>query len=98
MLWLSGMRETVWLGLREFRGVEGSTKMATLLDVGEESTGVSVGTVDEAAVRANLDRLARRFLGMSGDDFLSLRKQGSLDDAEHRPGFTRVLAVATLLD
>lgn len=72
--------------------------MSALHEAAERSTGVSVGEVDEAVARRNLDRLARRFLGMSGADFLTRRKLGSLDDAEHRPGFTRVLAVATLLD
>lgn len=57
-----------------------------------------MGEVELSAVRANLDSLARRFLGMSGEEFLSLRSQGSFEDAEQQPGFTRVLAVATLLD
>lgn len=72
--------------------------MSTLGEVVEGNTGVSVGDVDESAVRTNLDRLARRFLGMSGEEFLTLHKQGSLGEAEEQPGFTRVFAVATLLD
>lgn len=57
-----------------------------------------MGEVDELTARSNLDRLARRFLDMSGEDFLRLRRQGSLDPAERHPGFTRVLAVANLID
>lgn len=70
----------------------------SLPEVVEDNTGVSVGDVDESAVRANLDRLARRFLGMSGEEFLSLYRQGSFGETGEQPGFTRVLAVATLLD
>lgn len=72
--------------------------MTTLREVAEGNTGVSVGDVNESAARANLDSLARRFLGMTGEEFLSLRKQGSFGEVEDQPGFTRVLAVATLLD
>ncbi|MGH4014813.1 MAG: hypothetical protein ACRDSL_12995 [Pseudonocardiaceae bacterium] len=73
--------------------------MTTLSDeVVEGNTGVSVGDVDESAVRANLDRLARRFLGLTGEEFLSLRKRDAFGEAEDKPGFSRVLAVATLLD
>ncbi|MCA1672926.1 MAG: hypothetical protein LC799_12270 [Actinobacteria bacterium] len=72
--------------------------MRTLREVVEGDTEVSVGEVDESAVRANLDSLARRFLGMTGEQFLSLRRQGSFGEVEHQAGFSRVLAVATLLD
>lgn len=72
--------------------------MRTLTDVAASNTGVSVHDVDQREVRANLDRLARRFLGVTGDQFLKLRQQGSFGTVEERPGFTRVLAVATLLD
>lgn len=72
--------------------------MGTLQEVAEGSTGVSVGEVDESAARSNLDRLARRHLGMSGEDFLRLRREGSFGPAEKQPGFARVLAVAMLLD
>ena len=83
---------------REFRSREERPIVATLQEVAEGGTGVSVGEVDESTARGNLDRLARRFLGMSGEDFLRLRTQGSFGPAEQQPGFTRVLAVATLLD
>jgi hypothetical protein len=64
----------------------------------EVRTGVSVGEVDENAARANLDALAKRFLSMDGEEFLRRRRDDALQGLEHRPGFTRVLAVATLLD
>ncbi len=61
-------------------------------------TGVTVGEVEERAALGNLDALARRFLSISGPEFLRLRAEGSLNAVEQKPGFTRVLAVATLLD
>jgi hypothetical protein len=64
----------------------------------EINTGVTVGEVDEAAALANLDSLARRFLGISGEEFLRRREDGSLGELEYRSGFTHVMAVATLLD
>lgn len=64
----------------------------------EINTGVAVEEVNEDAALDNLDKLARRFLSMSGQEFLRLRAEGNLDSVEHDPGFTRVLAVATLLD
>ncbi|MGH3612599.1 MAG: hypothetical protein ACRDRK_08375 [Pseudonocardia sp.] len=70
----------------------------TLDAAAELRTGVSVSEVDEVAARDNLDMLAKRFLSLSGDEFLRRRRAGALDDVEHRPGYTRVLAVATLLD
>lgn len=72
--------------------------MRTLPEVVEDDAEVSVGEVDQTAARANLDSLARRFLGMSGEEFLSLHKQGTFGEVEEQPGFTRVLAVATLID
>lgn len=64
----------------------------------EVNTGVTVGEVDEVAARANLDSLARRFLGISGEEFLRRRSAGTFGDLDRHPGFTRVMAVATLLD
>lgn len=61
-------------------------------------TGVAVGEVEERVALENLDRLARRFLSISGSEFLRRRAEGALSSVEHEPGFTRVLAVATLLD
>jgi hypothetical protein len=59
---------------------------------------VTTGEVNEAQARKNLDRLARTFLGISGADFMRRRAAGELGALRHRPGFTRVMAVATLLD
>ncbi len=60
----------------EFRGAgEERPIVATLREAAEGDTGVSVGEVDESAARSNLDHLARRFLGMSGEDFLRLRRE-----------------------
>jgi hypothetical protein len=64
----------------------------------EVNTGVTVGEVDEAAALANLDMLARRFLGITGAEFLRRRAEGSLGDLERQVGFGRVMSVATLLD
>ncbi|MGQ0779102.1 MAG: hypothetical protein ACT4NY_32590 [Pseudonocardiales bacterium] len=64
----------------------------------EDDTEVSVGEVDQTAARANLDSLARRFLDMSGEEFLSLRERKAFGEVQEQPGFTRVLAVATLID
>jgi hypothetical protein len=66
--------------------------------IAEQKTGVTVGEVDEATARRNLDNLAQRFLLMSGQDFMQRVREGRLDDIEGCPGFSRVLAVATLLD
>lgn len=59
---------------------------------------VSVAEADSEAVRRNLDALARRFLKMSGEEFLTRRRDGSLDDLEDSAAVSRVLSVATLLD
>lgn len=72
--------------------------MRALPEVVEDDTEVSVGDVDQTAARANLDSLARRFLGMSGEEFLNRRQQEAFGEIEEQPGFSRVLAVATLID
>lgn len=59
---------------------------------------VSVEETDPEAVRRNLDTLARRFLRMSGEEFLERRANGSLDEIEDSAAVSRVLSVATLLD
>lgn len=64
----------------------------------EVHTGVTVGEVDTVAARSNLDDLAQRFLGVSGEEFLRCRAAGDFGDLDRHPGFTRVKAVATLLD
>jgi len=70
----------------------------TLDAAAESQTGVAVGEVEESVALDNLDMLARQFLSMSGSEFLRRRAEGTLEGLERWPGFTRVLAVATLLD
>lgn len=78
--------------------VEEGADTMTLDAAAESQTGVAVGEVEESVALDNLDMLARRFLSMSGSEFLRRRAEGTLEDLERWPGFTRVLAVATLLD
>ena len=79
-------------------GREEAAPMTSLDAAAETQTGVTVGDVDVAVARANLDKLAKRFLSISGAEFLKRRKNRELGEVERLPGFTRVLAVATLLD
>jgi len=61
--------------------------------------GVSVQTVDDRdALMRNVDALARRFLKMSGREFLLRKQHGALDQLGDSAAVTRVLSVATLLD
>lgn len=59
---------------------------------------VSVEEVDRAEVEENVDKLARRFLNMSGSEFLQLRENGGVDDLGDSAAVARVLSAATLLD
>lgn len=60
--------------------------------------GVSVEDVDRPAVERNVDALARRFLGMTGEIFLLRRERGEFQEAEDSPALCRVLSAAALLD
>ena len=66
--------------------------------VAECNTGVSVEDADELEVRRTVDNLARRYLGMTGDDFLALRAAGRADELGDSPATLRVLSAASLLD
>jgi hypothetical protein len=60
--------------------------------------GVSVEPVDRDALLRNVDALARRFLKMSGREFLLRKQHQALDQLGDSAAVTRVLSVATLLD
>ncbi|RZU32699.1 hypothetical protein [Blastococcus saxobsidens] len=60
--------------------------------------GVSVKEVDREAVMRNVDRLARRFLKISGAEFLRRKQHGELDSFGDSAKLQRVLSAATLLD
>jgi hypothetical protein len=59
---------------------------------------VSVEEIDHAEVKRNIDILARRFLGMTGDEFLACRADGRIEELGDSAAVARVLSVATLLD
>lgn len=59
---------------------------------------VSVEEVDRVEVEQNVDKLARRFLKMSGHDFLLCRKNGKVDALGDSAAVARVLSAASLLD
>jgi hypothetical protein len=59
---------------------------------------VSVEEVDRAQVERNVDMLARRFLKMSGEEFLLCRKNGEVEGLGDSAAVARVLSAATLLD
>ncbi len=59
---------------------------------------VSIEDVDREAVLRNVDMLARRFLHMSGPEFLQCKERGALDELGDTPGVVRVLSAASLLD
>jgi hypothetical protein len=67
-------------------------------EVVQDLSDVPVEEVDLDVARQNLDRLARRFLGLSGSEFLTKRDGGQLDDFRSKPGFSRVDAIASLMD
>ncbi len=60
--------------------------------------GVSVEEVDREEVARNVDVLSRRFLKLSGREFLACRREGALGETEDTAAVSRVLSVATLLD
>lgn len=70
----------------------------TLGYAAECHTGVSVEDADELMVRQTVDDLARRYLSMTGDDFLALRAAGRVEELGDSPATLRVLSAASLLD
>lgn len=72
----------------------GSVQAEVMQDLGD----VPVEEVNLDVARQNLDRLAQRFLGLSGSEFLARRDGGQLDELRGKPGFSRVDAVASLMD
>lgn len=60
--------------------------------------GVSVESVDRVAAERNVDMLARRFLKISGAEFLRRKKRGELEALGDSAKLQRVLSAATLLD
>lgn len=60
--------------------------------------GVSAEDVDRREVERNLDTLARRYLSMSGEEFLNRRQRGELEALGDSASLHRVLSAATLLD
>ena len=60
--------------------------------------GVTVEDIDRHEVERNVDLLARRYLRMSGEDFMQRKQRGELEGMGDSAGLHRVLSAATLLD
>lgn len=62
----------------------------------EAESQIDVRELDESGAREVLDRQARRYLGMSGEDFISAWDAGRFRDDSDRPEVVRVAMLLPL--